>query len=75
LSPVRVWSSVGRNLSGSSGFATAPIGKMYAASKTRLTAANVVSTIAPRCNVLPIATRASVAAVTRGRAASETLLS
>jgi hypothetical protein len=28
LRPVRVWSSVGRNLVGSSGFAVAPIGKM-----------------------------------------------
>jgi hypothetical protein len=48
---------------------------MYAASKTRLITANVESTTAPKCKVLPIATRASVAAVTRGRAASETLLS
>ena len=75
LSPVRVWSSVGRILSGSRVFATAPIGKMYAASKTRFITDSMESTTAPRCSVLPASTRASVAAMTRDRAASLTLLS
>ena len=69
LSPVRVWSSVGRPLSGSSGLATAPIGKMNAEGNTCLIRIRVSTVASPKCSVRPAPTRDSVASVTRERKA------